>query len=251
MSSRRVFATLTTLAVFILAATAQTGRGDIDVRLRAGYSIGATAPLGLPATIRSIESFRLTPNFVVGADATCHLTTLWGLKVGLAIENKGMDGEVTTKGYNMRLQMDDDEMEGRYTGHVRQKVRQLMLTMPVQLTADISSRVRLRVGPYVSLLLSRDFSGYAFDGYLRKDDPTGARVTMGSAENERATYDFSSDMRHCQLGLAAGADWRIDRQWGLAADLSWGLTGIFKSSFHTVEQTLYPIYGTIGVFCQL
>ena len=33
--------------------------------------------------------------------------------------------------------------------------------------------------------------------------------------------------------------------------LNWGLTGIFPSDFKTVEQTLYPVYGTIGVFYRL
>ena len=31
------------------------------------------------------------------------------------------------------------------------------------------------------------------------------------------------------------------------ADLNWGLSGFFKSSFKTLDQTLYPIYGTIGI----
>ena len=251
MNIRTAIATLGALAVLAPAALAQTTGRAVDVRLRAAYSIGATAPIGLPATIRSIESFRLTPNFVVGASVSCPLSPLWGLRTALLAENKGMDGEVVTKGYSMRLAMDDDEMEGRYTGHVRQKVRQVMLTVPVQLTAEVSPRVQLRAGPYVSLLLSRDFSGEAFSGYLRKDDPTGPRVVMGSADDERATYDFSADMRRWQLGVTAGADWLLGRRWGLSADLSWGLTGIFRSGFHTVEQTLYPIYGTIGVFYQL
>lgn len=49
-------------------------------------------------------------------------------------------------------------------------------------------------------------------------------------------------------GFAIGADWQVHRRIGLSADLNWGLTGIFPGSFKTVEQTLYPIYGTIGVF---
>jgi hypothetical protein len=38
---------------------------------------------------------------------------------------------------------------------------------------------------------------------------------------------------------------------GFSFDLSWGLTGIHKSDFKTVEQTLYPIYGTIAVTYKL
>jgi hypothetical protein len=147
----------------------------------------------------------------------------------------------------MKVNRDQDELEGLYTGHVRQKVRQRMFTIPLQLTYEPSPKVQLKAGPYLSLLLSKEFSGYAFDGYLRKDDPTGAKVEMGSREGEWATYDFSDDMRTCQVGVAVGIDWNFYRQFGLSADLSWGLTGIHHSNFKTVEQTLYPIYGTIGL----
>jgi hypothetical protein len=106
----------------------------------------------------------------------------------------------------------------------------------------------LKAGPYVSLLINKDFSGYVFDGYLRQGNPTGPRVAMGKEENERATYDFSDDMRNFQCGIAIGADWQVHKHFGVSVDLNWGLNGIFKSSFKTVEQTLFPIYGTIGVF---
>ena len=223
----------------------------LHLKLRLGYSIGGTTPLGLPASIRSIESFRLTPNFMVGLDGMYRLTETFGLQAALHYEIKDMDGEVTTKGYHMKVNMDADELEGLYTGHVRQKVRQRMLTIPLQLTCELGSKVQLKAGPYLSVLLSKAFTGYAFDGYLRKDDPTGTKVEMGSQEGEWATYDFSSDMRTCQVGVAVGIDWTFYRQIGLSADLSWGLTGIHHSNFKTVEQTLYPIYGTIGLFYKI
>ena len=54
-------------------------------------------------------------------------------------------------------------------------------------------------------------------------------------------------MGRFQAGLDVGADWRLAQRVGLSADLAWGLTGLMHSSFKTVEQTLYPIYGTISV----
>ena len=232
-------------------ATAQGVKEKIQVKARLGYAIGGTAPIGLPATIRSIESFKLTPNFMVGVGGTYRLSEKLGLHAALHYEIKDMDGEITTKGYHMKVKMDEDELEGVYTGHVRQKVRQRMFTIPIQLTYEISRRVQLKAGPYLSLLVDKDFSGYAFDGYLRKNDPTGIKVVMGSKEGEWATYDFSDDMRSCQLGVAVGVDWTLGSQWGLSADLSWGLTGIHHSGFKTVEQTLFPIYGTIGLFYRI
>ena len=232
-------------------AKAQDEQGTFQVKARVGYSIGGTAPLGMPATIRSIESFKLTPNFMVGVDGMYLLTERLGLLAALRYEIKDMDSEVTTKGYHMKVKMDDDELEGLYTGHVRQKVRQRMFTIPLQLTYAVSRKVMLKAGPYLSLLLSKDFSGYAADGYLRKDTPTGAKVVMGNEEGQWATYDFSDDMRTCQMGVTAGIDWAFHHRLGMSADLAWGLTGIHHSDFKTVEQTLYPIYGTLGLFYRI
>lgn len=232
-------------------AVAQENTDRIQLKARAGYSIGATAPIGIPPSIRGIESFTLTPNFMVGVDGMYPLSEKFGLQAGLHYEIKDMDGEVTTKGYRMKVKMDEDELEGLYTGHVRQIVRQRMLTIPLQLTYELSSKVQLKGGPYLSVLFCKDFYGYAFDGYLRKDDPTGAKVVMGNKEGEWATYDFGEDMRKCQMGVSVGVDWTFSSQVGMSADLSWGLTGIHHSNFKTVEQTLFPIYGTVGLFYRL
>ena len=95
------------------------------------------------------------------------------------------------------------------------------------------------------------FSGIASDGYLRKDGPTGPKILMGNREGEWATYEFDDDMRSVQFGVGIGVDWQVYKCLGVSADLNWGLTGIFPSDFKTVEQTLYPVYGTIGVFYRL
>ncbi len=239
------------LALLPTAAMASSPWSDLQLKARVGYSIGATAPLGIPATIRGIESFTPTANILAGIDAALPLSEKWGVQAALHFENKGMDGEVTTKGYHMRLRMDDSEMEGYYTGHVRQKVQEWMVTLPIQATLQLSRVVQLKAGPYLSVLLSRDFSGYASDGYLRKDTPTGQKVVMGTNEDEWATYDFSEEMRHLHVGIDVGADFRVANRLCVGADLSWGLNGILKSSFKTVEQTLYPIYGTVSVTYQI
>ena len=249
---KRIFSILICLPLLIAhPVMAQDDQGRVQVKARVGYSIGGTVPMGIPATIRSVESFKLTPNFMVGADAMYRLSGKFGLQAGLHFEIKDMDGEVTTKGYHMKVKMDDDELEGLYTGHVRQQVRQRMFTIPLQLTYELSRKVQLKAGPYLSLLVCKEFSGYASDGYLRKDDPTGAKVVMGNKEGEWATYDFNDDMRTCQMGVTVGIDWAFHRRLGLSADLAWGLTGIHHSDFKTVEQTLFPIYGTVGLFYRL
>ena len=221
---------------------------DVSIKTRVGYSIGGTAPIGIPATIRSIDKYSLTPSFMVGADVMKPINSKWGVSGGLHFENKGMDAEATTKAYHMEVKKGESMLDGVYTGHIKQKVKEWMFTLPVEATYSLGDKFMLKAGPYVSLLINKDFSGYVFDGYLRQGNPTGPRVAMGKEENERATYDFSDDMRNFQCGIAIGADWQVHKHFGVSVDLNWGLNGIFKSSFKTVEQTLFPIYGTIGVF---
>ncbi len=247
---KKVFSIIVACAFFAVPALAQKGElsGTLDVKARVGYSIGGTAPLGMPATIRSIDSFRPAFSIMAGADATLSLGQGWGILAGLHVENKGMTTEVSTKGYRMEVVKGDSRLDGLFTGHVKQEVTQWMLTIPVEATYSVSRTVTVKAGPYVSVLLKKDFSGIASDGYLRQGDPTGPRINMGNVEGEWATYDFSDDMRRLQLGIAAGVDWQVYRNFGLSADLNWGLTGIFPGSFKTVEQTLYPIYGTLGIF---
>lgn len=253
------------LLATVANAKAPNGADGLAVYLRAGYSLGATTPIGIPATIRKLNSYRLPPNVGLGVDAIIPLTLQrsealptierqcrWSLLVGLHFEHKGMDATVTTKGYHMAMVKGGEELEGVYTGRVEQHVKAWMFTVPLQITYNLGSpRWQLRFGPYLSLLTSKAFNGNVSDGYLRKDTPTGQKIEMGHEDDERATYDFSSEMRTLQFGLDFGAHWQMARRLGLGADLSWGLTGLMHSSFKTVEQTLYPIYGTIFVTYQL
>lgn len=52
-----------TMLVALMPAKAVTGDfwDDLQVNGRVGYNIGGTAPVPLPRTIRSIESYSLTP----------------------------------------------------------------------------------------------------------------------------------------------------------------------------------------------
>ena len=239
-------------ASWFVGCPAEAGSLDsLQLKARAGYSIGGTTPIPLPETIRSIDSYSLTPSFMVGLDAMLPLTQQWGIMTGLRLENKGMKATVTTKAYFMEVVKGDQKMSGLFTDRVEQEVKQWMLTVPVQATFTLSHRVMLKGGPYVSFLLSKGFSGIASDGYLRKDSPTGPKILMGNREGEWATYDFDNDMRGVQFGVGIGVDWRVYKCLGASADLNWGLTGIFPGDFKTVAQTLYPVYGTIGVFYKL
>lgn len=215
---------------------------------RTGYSIGGTATLGMPDTIRSIDSYKLTPSFSFGGDLRIELLNNWGIMTGLRIENKAMKADITTKNYRMEMVKGDSKLSGVFTGHVSQEVTEWMFTVPVEAMYTIKEKLVVRAGPYFSLLFYKDFSGIASDGYLRAGSPVGPKIIIGNKEGEWATYDFSDEMRIFQMGINLGFDGEVTHHAGISADLNWGLTGIFKSDFKTVEQTLYPIYGTISVF---
>lgn len=225
--------------------------GDLRYMVRLGYSLGGTAPVGMPATIRSLDKYTPTNNTLLGLDAYKPLTEKWGLQAGFHYQNKGMKTDAKVKGYSMEMRRGDETLSGLFTGNVVTEVDEWMVTLPLQVAYNVSQNLRLKFGPYFSYVLSNNFSGYAYDGYLRVGDPTGDKVELGHAEGERGDYDFTEDLRHWQFGLDLGADWFFSNRFGAYAGLSWGLTNIFRKDFHVIEQSLYPIYGSIGLTYKL
>lgn len=244
---RRNILTLILAASALLPAWPAGLLDNLVYNLRFGYGIGGTAPIGMPATIRSLDTYRMEPNFTLGLGIYKSLGGGWGLTTGLHLENKGMDIEATVKNYHMAIVRGGQRLEGNFTGRNSIQAEQWMLTLPLLATYSFGGNVNLKLGPYFSYVKNPKFSGYAYDGYIRVGDPTGAKVELGTDEGSRGNYDFSDSMRSWQFGMMLGADWYFHRQWGVFADLSWGFTDIFHSSFDTIEQNLYPIYGTIGV----
>lgn len=232
----------------------RTDQRGLRFDVRAGYTLGGTSPLPLPAEIRSIDAFRPGQHFMIQGDVSKQLNRRWGVSVGLRLENKGMDTKAQTKNYGMDMWQEGNRMVGFFTGTVETKVSCAYLTVPVLATLYVSPRWQLRMGPYFSLATHREFSGTVYDGYLREDTgkslglpstgPTGQKVVITS-ENP-ATYDFSDDLRRFQWGLEAGADWRALTHLNVFAHLDWGLNGAFQRDFETITFTMFPIYATLG-----
>lgn len=246
---KNILAAALTLVV-ALPATAGGIFDNLTYYIRAGYAIGGTAPISMPAEIRKLYKYSVKPNITLALDAYKPLGGRWGLLAGFHYECKNMKTDADVKNYHMEMRQGGRTISGMFTGGVVTKVDEWMVTLPLQATCDLG-KVRLKGGPYLSYVLSNSFSGYAYDGHIRMGDPTGNRVNIGSDDSSRGTYDFSDDLRHLQFGVDFGADWYFSQRWGAYADVAWGLTGIFNSDFKTIEQTLYPIYGTIGVTYRL
>lgn len=236
-------------AVITLNASAQGFLHNVGVTAKIGLNVGGTAPLGLPAEIRHINSYKLQSNPVIGLDFEKPVSEdrRWGVIVGLHYENKGMEEDARVKNYHIAIVRGGESLEGQYTGNERTEVNEWMLTVPVLATWHVSDKVRLRVGPYVSFLVKKEFEGEAHEGYLRVGDPTGQRVELGNDATSWGSYDFSEDMRNVQYGISVGADWWAFHRIGFFGEVNWGINEIFRNNFNTISMDLYPIFGFIGV----
>ncbi|MGL4851982.1 MAG: porin family protein [Phocaeicola sp.] len=219
----------------------------LEYEIKAGFNIGGTSPIPLPAEIRSIDRYQPNLSITLEGVVTKWLDEYkkWGFSTGIRLENKGMKTEATVKDYGMEIIGDGGEkMSGRWTGGVETKVQNSYVTLPILAIHQLSPRWRVKAGPYFSYLLSGEFSGSVYEGYLREVDPTGPKVEF--TDGKIATYDFSSELNKFQWGAQIGADWQAFKQLKVYADFTWGFNDIFKSDFQTISFNMYPLYLNIG-----
>ena len=216
----------------------------VDVRL--GYIVGGTLPTKLDNKIRHINKYDLGLNFAVSIEADLPLNNHWGLHSGLRYELGGMDVDSRVKNYDIEVVRGDESLDGIFNGNVCIKSAQRRITLPIQASYYCSPQLQLRGGVFMGWLTNRRFWGWAYDGYLREGSPVGPKIEMGREPGERGDFEFDKDMRHMQWGVDAGLDWHFHTRWGLFAEVTYGLNGLFKSDFHSV-QTLRPMYGTLGI----
>ncbi len=252
MRMKRILLLTVGLLVLAQTASAQKSEGESliraalkgwHVKLRAGFLVGGTTPLPLPQEIRSIDGYNPTMNVGIEGDVQKKFEgSRWGMALGVRLETKGMKTDATVKNYHMEMTADDGGyMTGAWTGHVKTKVRATYLTFPILGVFEISPRWQLRGGPYLSWMYDGDFTGEAYDGYIRHGDPTGEK-----AEVSRASYDFSDDLRRFQWGVQVGAEWVAYKHLSVYADLTWGINSIFPRHFESVTFAMYPVYANVG-----
>lgn len=214
------------------------------VQLGAGFNVGGTTPLPLPREIRAIRGYSPELNISLqGAVQKDFTGSFWGLLLGVRLEGKGMRTRARVKNYHMEAVNADGtgKVVGAWTGSVKTQVANNYITFPLLATYRASQRWQLAAGPYFSYMTKGEFSGEAYDGYIRNEDPTGEKTYVTSA-----TYDFSSSLRRFAWGLEAGASYRAYRHLCVSASLQWGLNGIFHNNFQSVTFDLYPVYGNLG-----
>lgn len=246
------------IAVTAISASAQTKKevSDTDknlisaalkgwhIRLSAGYNIGGTAPLPMPREIRAIESYNPGLNLAIeGTVEKMFGKGNWGLRWGVRLDTKGMTTKAETKNYHMEAWDTEGtgQIIGAFTGKVKTNVKNTYVTVPVLAVYRINERWNVSAGAYAAYLLDGEFTGSAYDGYIRDQNPTGEK-----AEVTRAEYDFSNDIRKFNWGLQAGGEYKAYKHLAVFANLQWAMNGIFPSDYGSVTFDLYPIYGTLG-----
>lgn len=85
----------------------------VQLRINAGYAIGGTTPLPLPAEIRSIDRFRPYGGLNVGFEASKMFgkKRRWGLAAGLHGFLHGMKTGAHVKGYKMAIVRDGEKWQ--------------------------------------------------------------------------------------------------------------------------------------------
>lgn len=218
-----------------------------EYSIKAGFNIGGTSPLPLPAEIRSIDSYSPNVALAIEGNATKWLDEAkkWGLTWGLRLETKSMTTEATVKNYGMKIfNTQGGFIEGLWTGKVNTKVKNAYLTLPLLADYKISKRWTIALGPYFSYLLEGNFDGKVYEGHLRTPDQSGSKIDFTGEST--ATYDFSDELRKFQWGVQVGGQWRAFKHLNVYADLSWGLNDVFKKDFNTITFAMYPIYLNVG-----
>ena len=212
--------------------------------VRASYGIGGVSPLPLPAEIRGIDSYRPLVGIAIEGTVEKEINKVIGIHIGLRLENKTMQTVADVKNYGMEISSDGARIKGNWTGKVKTTVRNSYLSIPLLMTCKLSPRWKMRVGPYFSYLISGDFSGNVYDGYIREGGPTGTKVVCEG--DATATYDFSDELVKSNWGVQLGFEWRAFSHLNVFADLQWGLNSAFPEDFETITFKMYPIYGNLG-----
>lgn len=215
----------------------------------AGFNIGAMTPLGLPAAIRSIDSYQPTVNLSLGGYASKLLSDKWGLGAGVVFENKGMKTGIETRNYHLTMNItsgdDTGTKTGYFTGKIKNKTKVTYLTIPIYAVFRPDADWEFTGGAYVAFALDRSFIGTVSSGTMR-ETPLHAAIGINSAE-----YNYSTDIRRFDTGLALSASRRVYRSLGVKAGLQWGLLSVLDPSTRKVDMDTYNIYLNLGIVYNL
>lgn len=232
-----IIAALLTTGVFLQGTEAK----NYEFSAKAGFNIGGTSPMGLPAQIRAINTYKPTFAFSIEGNVQRNFNERWGLLSGVRFEVKGMSTDANVKNYQIKILNSGSMIEGVFTGDVNTTVKNSYITIPVLAVYDISPRWNLKFGGFMSFMVDGSFTGSAYNGYMHEGSPVGDRI-----DGVDATYDFSTDMRKVDAGVEIGADFIAYKHLLVYGDLTWGVVPLFKKDFTALSFNMFNIYLNLG-----
>ena len=221
---------------------------NINYQIKGQFSIGGASPMGIPAQIRKIESFK--PAQFLGAEVNA---TKWfnskqklGIRIGAKFEGRGMKTQAQVKNYYTQIEDDSGaQTKGYFTGHVVTKMRNSYITMPVSFVWNATNHWNFYGGFYLSWITHRSFTGHIYDGTFREGSPIGEPTEFeGTATG---IYDFSDDLRTFQWGNQLGAEYKLNKHVSFSFDVSMANSQIFKKDFESISFRMYNVFGNFGV----
>ena len=219
-------------------------RATLEYRIKAGFNIGGSSPLPLPAEIRELKSYNPGLNISLEGNIIKWFDKQWGALIGVRFESKGMNTDARVKNYFLIMNTPEQgRLEGIWTGNVKTEVKSTSITIPLQAMYKVSPRWDLKFGPYISFLPEKKFTGSSYDGYLREGNPTGDKIVI---EGEEANYDFSDDLQTFQWGIDLGAEWKVTNHLIVYSDLTWSVNPLFAKEFRGISFDMYNIYLNVG-----
>lgn len=217
-----------------------------ECQVFAGFNFGGTTPVPLPAEIRSLNSWSPGLAGTLAFRATRWVTPEWGITSGLAIDIKGMKVSADVKYWHTSLLVGEGDntgtFSGTFSGENSTTARNGYVLLPLMAAWHPVDKWTFRLGGYFASLQDARFEGTASDGYIRNGGPTGDRINI-----ERASYNFSDQLRKTDAGLMASADWSFTRRLAATGQFSYGLVPVFPSGFEGISYKMYNVYLMLGL----
>jgi hypothetical protein len=246
----KIYSVLLLLIAVNGAGVAQDSFKHWEYKVFAGYNLGGTTPLPLPAEIRKINSWNPGFGGTLAFHVTRWITPEWGVTSGLAIDLKGMTINADVKYMMTSLVVGEGDNTGTFTGMFTGKnkttTRNGYLVLPILAAYKPFEKWTFRLGGYFASQRDANFEGNASDGYIRNGGAAGDRINI-----EKATFDFSDEVRKIDAGLMASADWFFTNKMAVTGQLSWGVVPIFASDFNGIPYKMYNVYFMTGIAYKL
>jgi hypothetical protein len=244
---KKIALVILSISLFQAATAQEYSWKQFDFSLDAGFNIGATTPIGIPAQIRKIETFNPLISLSLGGNATYWINERWGVSTGIHFENKGMSNVSHVKEYKLLLETKEGKLEGLFSGEVKTVVHNGYMTVPLTANYHVSEKINLLAGFYYAYLLTPSFSGSAYNGYFRTGE-SGHEYNMEMTEPSNFPDTFSDALNKHDYGVSAGVEWFAFKHFFVAGKLDWGLHSIFSSDFKGIDVSLYNVFvnGSFG-----